>query len=272
MNENDEIPDDHVDEETPQVHSAVEKGDQKRVRELAFAGVDLNQKFKGRRPVDIAIKKGDVEMCMLLCSLGVDMKSFDAEDSCKETPLHTAAYWGKLEVVEYLILLKVDIDAITRDGKTALHYAAEASDLAMVKFLCDKGAKSDEIAACGYTPLHAAICGFNFKNCINVCRYLCELEANVNQFSSGMAPIHYAAHSGNLDLCRLLVSFGADINVPSKADAINNFETPLYMASFGQHVEVCKFLIDEGAILEPRTKRYARTNDNDVAKLLRGYI
>ncbi|KAL2047276.1 hypothetical protein N7G274_001295 [Stereocaulon virgatum] len=57
----------------------------------------------------------------------------------------------------------------------------------------------------------------------------------------GMTPIHVASHSGHLEVIKLLVSYGADVN----ATLSTTHETPLHLASARGHFHVVKYLVDE---------------------------
>lgn len=59
--------------------------------------------------------------------------------------------------------------------------------------------------------------------------------------NSGMTPIHVAASLGHLEVTKLLMSSGADVNAVLK----NTNETPLHLASARGHFHVVKQLVDE---------------------------
>ncbi len=54
-----------------------------------------------------------------------------------ETPLMIASKYSKIEVVEYLIKLGVNIDEKTENGETALYYATQNDDIAICKVLVE---------------------------------------------------------------------------------------------------------------------------------------
>lgn len=59
----------------------------------------------------------------------------------------------------------------------------------------------------------------------------------------GSTPLHYAAHYDYVDLVKLLVEHGADIN----ANKAHWWTTPLAWAADAARVEAVKFLLDNGA-------------------------
>lgn len=78
------------------------------------------------------------------------MKTFpNADPNSKEansgrTALHKAAYWGHVEIIDYLCNeRKVDLDVQDSNGDTALHDAARFGHTGCVKMLISSGAKSD---------------------------------------------------------------------------------------------------------------------------------
>jgi tankyrase len=60
----------------------------------------------------------------------------------------------------------------------------------------------------------------------------------------GWTPLHLAAHYGNLDIVKLLLDHGADIEAVSR-NAIAN--TPISAAAWGNHLEIVGCLLDHGA-------------------------
>jgi ankyrin repeat protein len=65
----------------------------------------------------------------------------NVQDQSGWTPLHTALYYGALEVVPLLLEHGADVEAKTNNGKTALQVAADRGYDEVVKFLREHGAK-----------------------------------------------------------------------------------------------------------------------------------
>ena len=69
-----------------------------------------------------------------------------------------------------------------------------------------------------------------------------------NKYNS--TPLHELPENWNLDVAKLLLSHGADVNASGWRD-----RTPLHVASFGRSLDVSRFLIEHGAVSTPRTTR-----------------
>ena len=54
--------------------------------------------------------------------------------------------------------------------------------------------------------------------------------------------LHHAAEHGNLQICQILLNYGADVN---KKDAREY--TPLWLAARKRNIDICHLLINEGA-------------------------
>ena len=65
----------------------------------------------------------------------------------------------------------------------------------------------------------------------------------------GWTPLHLAAHYGNLDIVKILLDYGADIEAVSK-NAIAN--TPISAAAWGNHLDIVEYLLERGAKVDAR--------------------
>lgn len=65
---------------------------------------------------------------------------------------------------------------------------------------------------------------------------------------SGLSPLHWAARTGDVDLARVLLDYGADI----ESVHAQTFSTPLKYAVFFGRTECVRFLVERGADLENR--------------------
>ncbi|XP_022085508.1 uncharacterized protein LOC110976494 isoform X2 [Acanthaster planci] len=89
------------------------------------------------------------------------------------------------------------------------------------------------------TPLYWAACGGHSE----ICRLLLSKGADTNlAVQWGSTPLHAAADRGHTDCIKYLLRYGADINAQN-----NNGDTPLHLASFRGHKEACVILVSHGA-------------------------
>jgi ankyrin repeat protein len=159
------------------------------VHKLAEHGADLNARMTERRnlnvtrhhevgstPFMLAALVADAELMQTLVDLGADPLAKNDEFS---TPLMAAAGLGTrspgedagteeevLEVVELLLELGDDINAVDDNGETAMHGAAYKNLPRVVEFLAASGASIDvwnEENRYGWTPLTIAR-GYRFGN------------------------------------------------------------------------------------------------------------
>ena len=72
---------------------------------------------------------------------------------------------------------------------------------------------------------------------------------NVVGTNSGCTPLHYAASLGHVDLCELLIRYGADTDAKT-----SKLETPLHLAIARGHAEVVALLLKYNARLDIRDK------------------
>ena len=170
------------------------------------------------------------------------------------TPLHSAAFYGDLEVVQKLIEYDADVSAKDENGCTPLFTASEGHhlrDCSVLRILLDHGADVNAPGLSGWTPLHKA----SAFGAVEVARLLLEHGADINAGAEdGMTPLHYAS-AKSLEVARLLLERGADANARAEDGS-----TPLHNASMigypGQE-DILRVLLEHGADVEAR-----RTKDD----------
>ena len=77
---------------------------------------------------------------LVLDSLIKNGEDVNAIDKNKDTPLHLASRYGKLELVKLLIEHGADMNVKNNYGKTPLHWAIKNNNLEMAKLLVENGA------------------------------------------------------------------------------------------------------------------------------------
>ena len=98
-------------------------GGNERVTELLLVyGADPNgaTKIKRKTPLHFAATGGDTHVMQMLVAYGADIRARDANGW---TVLHYAAYWNRLDAIQYALFLQVDPRLKDADGKNAKDWA-----------------------------------------------------------------------------------------------------------------------------------------------------
>lgn len=90
--------------------------------------------------------------------------------------------------------------------------------------------------------------------------------ADINEKSrNGTTPLQYVCFEGNTNMAALLISKGADLDLPGQIDSKGRSWTPLMTAGNASHLEMIRLLLDHGARLE-QTNNHGDTTLMEVAK------
>ncbi|XP_060527199.1 ankyrin repeat domain-containing protein 17-like isoform X2 [Cylas formicarius] len=127
--------------------------------------------------------------------------------------------------------------------KTSLVEACTDGDVGTVKKLLTEGRSVHETSEEGESLLSLACSAGYFE----LAQVLLAMHANVEDrgIKGECTPLMEAASAGHLDIVRLLVHHGADVNAQSTSG-----NTPLMYACAGGHTDVVKFLLENGANVE----------------------
>ena len=116
---------------------------------------DVHVKDKeGHTPLHKAAEKGCWQEAQ--CFLKIKGGNIEANTSAHQTPLHFAAAYGHLSVVQYLQNEGANMEAKNESGSTPLHLAALNGYLSVVQYLKNQGANTEARTNEGNTPLQLA--------------------------------------------------------------------------------------------------------------------
>jgi ankyrin len=197
------------------------------------------------------------------------------------TPLMFAAREGDLESARLLVAAGADVNAVAADGKDALGLAVFNGNYDLASFLVDSKSNVNKADTQGFTPLFWAVDRRNMETAPNfpwtvtadplpLIKKLLDAGANPNALVNNTprarmragsprivfaTPLMRAAFSGDLELVKLLLDRGADLNIRSK-----DYETMLEAAaglgfiqgyskgkSAAERLEVVKLFVGLGA-------------------------
>lgn len=190
----------------PPLHISVELGNYTMAKYFIDRGADVNEKaeFSELTPLELAVSKGNYAITKLLIENGAAINSFYYDSG--DYPIHFAAEYGKEDIVELLIEKGADINCLNGSMKTPLSLAVSNG--------------------------HKETAGVLIKNGVNV---------NFPIDGYGNYPLHIAAEKGNIEIIKLLLDSGADINRRNKLK-----EPPLLLAIQNGHKDVAEFLRSRG--------------------------
>jgi uncharacterized protein len=241
---------------TPALHWIVRVGDLETAKRLLAAGADVNAVNRfGLAPLHIAIEQGDEPMTRWLIDNGADWAK---ADGAREPPLLSAARTGEPGVVRVLLDHGAAVDAREPGfGQTPLMVAVRSGHLETAKLLLDRGAdvnaRTPAVAPPRFIPPSESPPGLSKG--VGIIRAGWP-EGRGKRFpaAGSKTPLLYAARAGDLEMMRLLLERGANVEL-----ADGNGMTPLIDAvvnasifranreGHSDHLRAAELLLDAGA-------------------------
>ncbi|XP_069569749.1 ankyrin repeat and SOCS box protein 11 [Brachyistius frenatus] len=176
---------------------------------------------------------------------GLPCNSLMADSWSDRTPLHEAAYQGRLLHLRTLMTQGFHVDTLTMDRVSPVHEACLGGRYACAKFLLDNGANAEAVTIDGATPLFNS-CSSGSAACV---RLILQHSASIHTTYHLVSPIHEAAKKGvvvpspyHRECLELLLSCGACID--SELLVVG---TPLYSACLAGAATCVEALLYSGA-------------------------
>ncbi|KAK8925050.1 Ankyrin-1 [Metarhizium anisopliae] len=230
-------------------------------------------------PLCRASSLGMEDVVAKLLALGSDPNPPKALLFNHMAPLHLAGRGCHAGVAKLLVDAGASLTAKTKLGETPLHIAAAFGSQDIVKMLLDNGAAVDIKDKHGLTPLQSACERGHFLAAETILRHrkmqdylppeaedqplvssvrrgyyktaqvLLRNGADPNAIDGGATALHQAVIGKNLDMIKLLVNFGADVN---KVEAVKWQCPPLFVAARRDYLEAVRYLISNKADVNMR--------------------
>ncbi|KAI8499774.1 hypothetical protein Bbelb_228250 [Branchiostoma belcheri] len=212
-----------------------------------------------------AAKAGDLEAVKVLCNPHtVNCRDVNGRHS---TPLHFAAGYNRVAVVEYLLQHGADVHAKDKGGLVPLHNACSYGHYEVCELLLKHGAVVNVADLWKFTPLHEAAA----KGKYEICKLLLKHGADPNKKNrDGNTPLDLV-RDGDTDIQDLLRGDAALLDAAKKGnlarvqklatpenincrDTQGRNSTPLHLAAGYNNVEVAEFLLENGADVNAQDK------------------
>jgi ankyrin repeat protein len=236
---------------TPPLLWVVRVQDHDTVTLLLDAGADPNlSDAQGLPPLHLAVENEDRETVLRLLGAGADV---DRHDHTGETALFIAARLGEVDIAKILIEHGAEADFRERAfEQTPLHVAARSGSLATARLLIEHGARIEARTLAGEVP-RFRLPGENAgSKGVGIIRGGWPERGSRPPVPGAMTPLLYATRTGDLEMVRLFVDAGADIE-QGDANGIRPLLNAILngsVASIGrasEHLEIARFLVDRGA-------------------------
>jgi ankyrin repeat protein len=253
---------------TPEVADAAMRGDRAAVRAAIVRRADVNQpQVDGTTALHWAVERDDLETVDLLIRAGANVSTRTREGVL---PLQLAAINGSATLVDRLLKAGAQVNApLTQAGDTAVMMAARTGTAGAIRVLLEAGADVNARENWGGTT---ALMWAVSEGHAEAARLLIAAGADVNarsnyvaaangrgfegrtplapstevkaaEFASGwLTPLMLAAREGSVDVARILVGAGADVNAVA-----GDGKTALAIAIFNGNYEAATLLVDSKA-------------------------
>jgi ankyrin repeat protein len=191
---------------------------------------------------ELIVKSDPIELAR---HISADPNLIRARDEYGQTLLFTAACWGKLDVVKYLIKQGASVNLLNQDGRSPLSVAAHFGHIDIVRFLIKRGAQINSKSRDGHTPLLSSINYGGPDNRLEVVKTLIRSGARLNdQDRLGWTPFIRALMVSDTRAALLLARLGANIKINDKngLSAREHIESKLREISKTTYRDLCSLL------------------------------
>ena len=242
------------------LHRCARNNRPKMVQFLLENGAEQKLDVHGNYPLHYASISGNKDIARSLLTKKFDL--LEARNFEGEKPVHLAASCGNLEMLLYL-LDQGSKGGDGYNGNTILHSAAEKCQLHVLEKLVDLGYDVNAVNTQGETPIHLAAGHRSGRQCV---LFLLRSGADISVMTkSGAGAAHYAADTGSAEIMKYLVEHGAPLGARTDDD---NSSSLLRLVALSGCKKKGSYLLDK--MMRAKNKLNRCNNLADVCKISHG--
>jgi ankyrin repeat protein len=233
-----------------EIHDAARDGDVDKVRQLLIAGAEMDAKDeRGFTPLLWAVYGGQLNVTELLIDQGADVRyEHPAFGAAADLSFHMECQRGYSGVTEYLASKGVEFDpnSVGPRKLNRLRVAVMLGSTDMVRWLIDRGA---DVNAASPQDGRVALLWAAQKGNLEIVTALIVARADVDAVdSSGIAPVQWAVENGHADVVESLIDAGARLDLRETTSG----QGLMHRVSIYGHVDIAKLLLSRGTEVDAK--------------------
>lgn len=214
----------NVQEQKPKVGSQAPLGiinvdPQTSLMLLTEVHLALQQDEDGDLPLHIAVVHENIVMVQKFVHLmTISGKNVDRYNKAQQTPLHLAVELKFVDAIQVLLLAGANPNLVNKRGENSIHLSVKYDIIEALEIMIKKSQYQLDLNTRnfdGLSPLHTAVC----KGNIAMVELLLSAGAEINipDGKCGKTPLFYAVEFNNTKLVEIFQTKGASIDLPNYA-------------------------------------------------------